>query len=289
MTQTDPSWIRARASALKQFLKRQTPYAVLGVILFLMAFVLLFDRIVISINPGERGVLWLRLAGGTVLDRTYNEGLHIIMPFNRMYHYNVRNQKIDDTLDVLTEDGLNVKVSYSIRYYLKPESLPLLHLKVGPNYADVVVKPQVRATIRTVFGQYKPEEIYRSQLAIQEKVNAVARESFEALYVALDAIPISRIKLPKVIADAIEEKLAVQQKEASYVFRMSIAKQEAARLKIESNGLKVYNETLSESLEPDLLRWYGVKATENLAKSDNSKVIVIGGGKDGLPIILGRE
>jgi len=271
------------------FLKRQTPFAVLGTILLAMGFVIFFNRIVISINPGELGVLWRRMAEGTVLDRTYSEGLHFILPFNRMYRYNVRNQKIDDQLDVLTVDGLTVKVDYSIRYYLKSENLPLLHLKVGPNYADVVVKPEVRSTIRTIFGQYKPEEIYTSQRAIQEQVNEIAREKFQALYVALDGVPIHKIELPKMISNAIEEKLATQQRDKAYIYRMSIAKKEAARLLIEANGLKNYNKTLAESLGPDLLTWYGVKATEQLSKSDNSKVVVIGNSKDGLPIILGGQ
>jgi len=289
MTQKNPSWIHEKTFALKGFLNRQIPYVVLGVILTSMAFVMFFDHIVISINPGELGVLWRRLAGGTVLDRTYQEGLHFIMPFNRMYRYNARNQTIRDELDVLTVDGLTVKVKYSIRYYLKSENLPLLHLKVGPNYADVVVKPEVRSTIRTIFGQYKPEDIYTSQRAIQEQINEVARDKFQALYVGLDGIPIHTIKLPTVISTAIEEKLATQQRDKAYVYRFSIAEKEAARLLVEANGLKNYNKTLSESLNPELLRWYGVKATENIAKSDNSKVIVIGGGKDSLPIILGRE
>ena len=274
---------------IQKFLKRQAPYFILGVILLLMAFVIFFSRIVITINPGETGILWRALAGGTVINRTYHEGVHLIMPFNRMYPYNMRHQKISDKLDILTVDGLTVKVTYSIRYYLKPDSLPLLHLKIGPNYANVVVKPEVQSTIRNIMGQYKPEEIYTSQRSIQEQINEAARDKFEALYVGLDGIPIHIIELPEKISTAIEEKLATQQHEQSYVYRESIAQKEAARLAIEANGLKIYNDTLAKSLNPELLRWYGVKATENLSKSDNSKVIVIGGGKDGLPIILGRE
>ncbi|MDV7340255.1 prohibitin family protein [Terasakiella sp. A23] len=287
--QKSPSWFKRTSRATGRFFKRQIPFFVLGGLLLGMGFIAFFHHIVVSINPGELGVLWRRLADGTVLDRTYNEGLHFILPFNRMYRYNVRNQKINDELDVLTVDGLTVKVDYSIRYYLKAENLPLLHAKVGPNYADVVVKPEVRSTIRTIFGQFRPEEIYTSQRAIQEQVNEVAREKFHALYVGLDGVPIHKIELPKVISSAIEEKLATQQREKSYVFRRSIAIKEAERLQIEANGLKNYNKTLAESLDQDLLRWYGVKATEQLSKSDNSKVVVIGSGKDGLPIILGQD
>lgn len=289
MSEKSSSWFRTRYIKCKQYLDRQVPYLILVGILVAMGFVAFFDHIFITVKPGEHGVLWRRLAGGTVLDRTYNEGLHFIMPFNRMYNYNVRHQTIDDTLDVLTIDGLSVKVEYTIRYYLKAESLPLLHRKVGPDYANVVVKPEVRSTIRTILGQYKPEEIYRSQRAIQEQMNELARERFETLYVGLDGVPIHSFTLPKKISKAIEEKLATQELDKTYVYRMSIAHKEAARLKVEAQGLHTYNKILGESLDPELMRWYGIKATESLSKSDNSKVIVIGGGKDGLPIILGRE
>lgn len=288
MTAPTQAWHQRSALVFRRFLDHNRPYIILITLFLAMTLVVFFNYIVISIKPGEQGVLWRRLADGTVLDRTYHEGLHLIMPYNKMYLYDVRNQKVDDRLQVLTTDGLTVEVVYSIRYFLKSETLPLLHTKVGPNYAEVVLKPEVRSTIRTIFGRYKPEEIYRSQQSIQEQVNEMARESFESLYVGLDGVPIHTIMLPEMISTAIEEKLATLERENTYVYRIAIARKEAARLKIEADGLKAYNEIVSESLDPALLKWYGVKATRELSMSANSKVIVVGNGEEGLPIILGR-
>jgi regulator of protease activity HflC (stomatin/prohibitin superfamily) len=270
------------------FARRQAPYLIL--LLFLLAFFLIFffDRVVISIRPGELGVLWRWLGGGTQIDTVYREGAHVILPFNRMYIYNVRKQQFTDTIDALTVDGLTVRVRYSVRYYLDKDTLPLLHERVGPNYVAVVVRPEVRSVMRIVFGQYKPEEIYSTQKAIQERISTLSKVQLEARFIALDDVPIESITLPAKISEAIEAKLAQQQVDEEYVFRLSIATKEADRKRIESGGIKVYNDTINSSLSPSVLAWQGIQATQDLAKSPNAKVVVIGEGKNGLPLILGQ-
>ena len=281
--------VRDRLAAFGAFWRRQLPYFVL--LAFLAAFTVVFfhDRMIVSIRPGELGVLWRRLGGGTVIDTTYREGLHLVLPFNRMYIYNVRKQRLTDTLDVLTVDGLTVQVRYSVRYFLPADSLPLLHQRVGQDYVDVVVRPEIRSVIRSVFGQFKPEEIYTTQKAIQERVSELSKAQLEARFVSLDEVPIESITLPSKISEAIESKMALQQLEQEYTYKLKIATQEAERRRIESQGLRVYNDTVNQSLNPSVLQWYGIQATQDLAKSPNSKTVVIGAGSSGLPLILGRE
>ena len=281
-------WAVNQYRRLKAFIRRHAPYVIL--LLFLLSFFLIFffDRIVISIHPGELGVLWRWLGGGTQIDTVYREGAHVILPFNRMYVYNVRKQTFSDTIDVLTVDGLTVKVRYSVRYYLDKDTLPLLHQRVGPDFVTVVVRPEVRSVMRMVFGQYKPEEIYATQKAIQERISVLSKTHLEARFIALDDVPIESITLPGKISEAIETKLAQQQVEQEYVYRISIATKEADRKRIESAGIKVYNDTVNSSLTPSVLAWHGILATQDLAKSPNAKVVVIGSGKNGLPLILGQ-
>jgi regulator of protease activity HflC (stomatin/prohibitin superfamily) len=143
--------------------------------------------------------------------------------------------------------------------------------------------------MRIVFGQYKPEEIYATQKAIQERVSVLSKTHLEARFVALDDVPIETIKLPTRISDAIEAKMAQQQIEQEYVYRISIATKEADRKRIESGGIKAFNDTVNSSLTPSVLAWHGILATQDLAKSPNAKVVVIGAGKNGLPLILGKE
>jgi regulator of protease activity HflC (stomatin/prohibitin superfamily) len=273
---------------LAGFLKRQIPYLlVLG---FILAFLLVyfFNSMFVAIRPGELGVLWSMLGGGTVVHTVYREGLHFVLPFNHMYVYNARKQRFSDSIDVMTVDGLMVHVEYSVRYYPNPDLLPLLHQRVGPDYLNVVVRPEVRSVIRTVFGQYKPEEIYTTQKAIQERVSVDSKIQMEARFVSVDDVPLERISLPAPVAQAIESKLAQQQLDLEYDYRIAVAGKEAQRKLIEAGGQKAYNETVNQSLTPSLLEWQGILATQELAKSPNSKVVIVG-GKNGLPIILGQE
>jgi regulator of protease activity HflC (stomatin/prohibitin superfamily) len=282
-------WFADGYRTFKTHVRRQKPYWILGGFLFVFAAVFFHDTYIVSIHSGQLGILWRRLGGGTVIDTVYGEGIHVILPINKMYVYNVRTQQFRDTIDALTVDGLNVRVRYSVRYFLPADTLPLLHQRVGPNYADVVIRAEIRSVVRTVFGQYKPEEIYTAQKAIQERVSELAKIRLEARFIDLDDVPLESITLPPRISQAIESKMAYQQLEGEYIYKLSIAEKEAERRRIESNGLKVYNDTVDKSLTPSVLSWYGIQATQELAKSSNAKTVVIGAGKSGLPIILGKD
>jgi regulator of protease activity HflC (stomatin/prohibitin superfamily) len=282
-------WAARQYRRSKAFCRRQAPYLIL--LSFLLAFfvIFFFNRVVIAIQPGQLGVLWRLMGGGTQIDTVYREGLHVILPFNRMYIYAVRKQQFTDTINALTVDGLTVGVRYSVRYYLDKDTLPLLHQRVGPDYVSVVVRPEIRSVMRIVFGQYKPEEIYATQKAIQERISTLSKTHLESQFVALDDVPIESITLPPRISEAIEAKLAQQQLEQEYTFRLLIAAKEADRKRIESTGIKTFNDAVNSSLTPSVLAWHGIQATQELAKSPNAKVVVIGSGKNGLPIILGQE
>lgn len=287
--QIPQQWFAATYRRFKLHVRLQKPYWILGGFLFVFAAVFFHDTYIVSIHSGELGILWRRLGGGTVIDTVYGEGIHVILPFNKMYVYNVRTQQFRDSIDALTVDGLNVRVGYSVRYFLPAETLPLLHQRVGPNYANVVIRAEIRSVVRSVFGQYKPEEIYTTQKAIQERVRELAKIRLEARFIDLDDVPLEIITLPPRISQAIESKMAYQQLEGEYVYKLSIAEKEAARRRVESNGLKVYNDTVNKSLTPSVLSWYGIQATQELAKSPNAKTVVIGAGKSGLPLILGKD
>jgi len=282
-------WTAVRYERAKDYAKRQAPYLILAFFLLCFVVVFFFNSIVVSIYPGELGVLWRRLGGGTQIDTVYREGMHVILPINKMYIYDVRKQQFTDSINVLTVDGLTVGVKYSVRYYLEKDTLPLLHQRVGPDYVNVVVRPEIRSVMRSVFGQYKPEEIYTTQKAIQERVSMLSKGHLGARFVSLDAVPIESITLPAKISEAIETKMAQQQLDEEYVYRLSIATKEADRKRIESAGIRDYNNTINGSLNPSVLAWQGILATEQLSKSPNAKVVVIGSGKSGLPLILGKD
>jgi len=251
-----------------------------------LVFLLFAERVVIFVNAGESAVLFKRFEGGTQLDKLYGEGFHLIFPWDIMTVYNVRIQHELKKFEVLSANGLKIQVDASIRYRPIKENLPDLHQQVGTEYADRIVYPEVEAVVRQIFGQYLPEDIYSSQKFIIQ--NTVQNAIFEVSerFVDLDELLITQITLPDMIVTAIEEKLEKEQVALGYQFRLDSEQLEAERKRIEASGIRDFQTIISSGLTENYLRFRGIEATLKLAESPNAKVVVIGGGKDGLPIIL---
>jgi regulator of protease activity HflC (stomatin/prohibitin superfamily) len=276
---------KARAR-IASHMETHFPGYVVGILLFLFFIVYFWSNIVITIHSGELGILYRRLFGGTVVDRVYGEGLTITWPWNIMTVYNVRYQTTPHKLEVLTSKGLKVMVSLSIRYRPETEVLGVLHQVVGPDYLQKIVIPEVEATLRTVLGRYDAEEIYTTKKGIVQHVVNESLEQVSQRFVKIDNVMITGVELPAKIKEAIETKLEAQQVSEAYEFKLEREKKEAERKRIEAAGIRDYNTLIESSLSENVLKWKGVEATRDLSRSANSKVVIIGGGKDGLPVIL---
>ncbi|MDJ0933251.1 prohibitin family protein [Breoghania sp.] len=253
-----------------------------------LALALLWNRIVVTVHSGEAGVLY-RWVSGTEMSRIYGEGLHILWPWNQMYIYNVRLQTKERNYTMLTKDGLPIELQIAVRYKPDLRLLPLLHVTVGPEYLDKVVFPETEAVLRRVVGQYTPEEVYTSQLGFLESVVISSLTGVEERYVIVDNVLVRNVELPQAVKLAIERKLTLSEEQKAYRYRLEIEQKEAERKAIEAEGIRKYQDIVKKSLTEDLLRWQGVQATKELATSPNSKTVVIGSGKDGLPLILGSD
>jgi len=262
------------------------PAYVVSVLLLLFFIVYFWPRIFITVHAGQSGVLYKRFFGGTVVDRVYGEGFHIIFPWNIMTVYDVRYQVAPHQMEVLTNKGLKVGVTMSIRYRPETEILGVLHQVVGPDYLKKIVIPEVEAVLRTVLGRYDAEEIYTTQKGVIQQVVNEALEQVSQRFVKIDDVVITAVELPPKIRAAIEAKLEEQQLAEAYVFKLEREKSEAERKRIEASGIRDYNRMIEASLSEKVLKWKGVEATRDLATSPNAKIVVIGGGKDGLPVIL---
>ena len=259
---------------------------IIAILSLFLVFLLFAERVVIFVNAGEAAVLFKRFDNGTQLDKIYGEGFHLIFPWDIMTVYNVRIQHELKQFEVLSANGLKIKVDASIRYRPFKENLPDLHQQVGIEYADRIVYPEVEAVVRQIFGQYLPEDIYSSQKFIIQ--NTVQNAIFEVSerFVDLDELLITRITLPDMIVDAIEEKLEKEQVALGYQYRLDSETLEAERKRIEASGIRDFQSIISSGLTENYLRFKGIEATLKLSESPNAKIVVIGGGKDGLPIIL---
>lgn len=263
-----------------------------GAFLTVFFWPLLWNRVFLSLKPGEAGVLWERFLGGTNLKYVYREGFHLVLPWNRMYIYNLRLQQTSHKIIALCKNGLPVEIEVSIRSRPQVANLPLLHVVVGENYLDVVVKPEIEAHVRGVVSQFNPEELYSSEGYILNLIVQGAMGKIAERFVSLDNLLIKRVQLPAQVGDAIQTKLVEEQRALEYEFLLQQAESEAERKTIEAKGILSFQQTVTSGGRfEDYLRYAGIQATLELAKSGNAKVVVIGGER-GLPLIsfnLGEE
>ena len=259
-------------------------------IIVAVAVVILFSKSTVTIGPGEGGVLFETLGDGINTEKTYGEGFQIVAPWNRMIVLKVRQQSISDEMNVLSVNGLEVKVNGTIWYEPEFVNLGSLVKTKGEDYERELLDPAINAAARSVVGRYTPEQLYSSkrdviEQEILDEIQIVLKDQF----LSVTRVLVEDVKLPSTIRIAIETKLKQEQESLEYEFRLTKAKKEAQRQKIDAEGKAIANKILSASLTDKILQEKGIDATLELAKSPNSKVVVIGSGKDGLPLILGNQ
>jgi len=257
------------------------------IILLVFFFMVLSNTTFLTIDPGEKGVLFKRFGGGLQMDKIYDQGFHVIAPWNTMYIYDTRVEEGVEDMDVLSKNGLNIQVELTYRYRPIPERIGFLHNNIGNEYKRRIIIPEVRSATREVIGQYLPEELYSTKReAIQIEIFEKTRKAIESKDLELDAILIRSVQLPQTLQTAIEMKLEEEQQSFQYEFKLEKERQEAERKIIEANAKAEANRILNASLSDKILRDKGIEATLELAQSPNSKVVIVGGGGDGLPLIL---
>ena len=271
---------------------QKLPKIGLPVVLLVVVVLIFVSKSSINIGYGEAGVLFKTFGGGVVTDEpALGEGFHIIAPWNKVYIYNVKQQEVfESKMQVLSSNGLEISLDISVLYQPKIEELGLLHKTKGENYLNIIIIPQIRAVARSVVGRYTPEQLYSTKRdAIQNEIYEETQKVVENQYVQLNAVLVRDVTLPIAIREAIERKLNQEQEALEYEFRIEKAKQEAERQRIDAEGKATANRILSASLTQKILQEKGIEATLKLSASPNSKVIVIGSGEGGLPIILGNQ
>lgn len=261
------------------------------IIVALIVLIILIGKSAVTIGSGQAGVLYRTFGGGVVTDNPpLGEGFHIVAPWNKVYVYEVRRQELFEKMKVLSSNGLDIQLDASAWYKPQYNELGKLHQEIGENYLERIILPTIRSAARSVVGRYTPEQLYSSKRdAIQAEIYEETKKIVEDQYIVLDEVLVRDVTLPPTIKEAIERKLKQEQESLEYEFRLVTAQKEAERQRIEAQGKADANRILSASLTDKILQDKGIEATTKLAESPNSKVVVIGSGKDGLPIILGNQ
>jgi len=279
------------ANATRPPLPKIGSFKFVPILFGLFLIMLLVINCSVNIGSGEAGVKFKTFGGGVVTDQPpLGEGFHLIAPWNKVYIYNVKQQEVfEKEMQVLSSNGLEITLDVSVLYEPKREELGMLHKTKGKNYLDIVIVPEIRAVARSVVGRYTPEQLYSTKRdAIQQEIFEETRRKVEPQHIQLNAVLVRDVTLPQSIKDAIERKLGQEQESLEYEFRLEKARKEAERQRIDAEGKAAANKILSASLTDKILEEKGIEATLQLSKSPNSKVIVVGGGDGGLPLILGN-
>ncbi|MFV8225733.1 prohibitin family protein [Christiangramia aquimixticola] len=253
--------------------------------------IILLAKSTVTIDSGEAGVLYRTFGGGVVTDEPpLSEGFHVVAPWNKVFVYEVRQQSIDEEMTVLSSNGLEISLDASVWFQPEYATLGKLHQEKGEAYIKRLLQPAIRSATRAVVGRYNPEQLYASKReAIQKEIFDETNLLLEDQYVQVNEVLVRDVSLPSTIKEAIERKLRQEQESLEYEFRLTKASQEAERQRIDAEGKAKANRILSESLTDKVLQEKGIQATLELAKSPNSKVVVIGSGEGGMPIILGNN
>ena len=262
------------------------PLVILAIVLLIVLF-----KSFVRIEAGYSGVLYETLSGGVDPQKpAMQQGLNFVMPWNDVIKYETRQQEITEKMDVLSSNGLEIKLEASVLYEPDISNLGRLHNEKGENYLQRVVQPAMRSAARSVVGRYTPEQLYSTKRdAIQDEIFEETKKILDEEYVQLNRVLVRDVTLPPTIKDAIEIKLKQEQESLEYEFRLEKAEKEAQRQRIEAEGKAAANRILSASLTDKILQEKGIQATLKLAESPNSKMVIIGSGDDGLPIILNNN
>lgn len=256
----------------------------------LVVLILFGSSMFVTIQPGERGVIFRPFSKGLDKEHIYIPGFHVVAPWNDLIVYDVKEQQREETMDVLDKNGLSLNVDVSVRFNPVYERIGFLHEVFGKRYIEQLIIPEVRSSVRQVAGRYTAEEIYSTKRSeVESSIITETKEILQQNNIDMRALLIRSINLPDQIRIAIENKLKQEQEALAYQFRLSRETAEAERKRIEAEGIATFNKIINSSLTDQILKQRGIEATIDLAKSANAKVVVVGSGKDGLPLILGNN
>lgn len=300
----DPPTRRRRALL---WMKRHSVSLYALTLTLLLALLAVAPSMVIEVPAGNVGVLWLRFFGGTVTDRVFHEGTHVIFPWDEVTLYDVRLRTDVRSYEAVAANGMAMKVEVALRYRVNPSAAGLVHKLVGPDYANILVHPEIASLVYEFVSQRDPESFYSVNRAdIQNFLLTRAREQFpapaqepkltalgteltprqeDAAMIRVEDVLVSGVSFPQLVQNAINRKMEQQQIMQEYDFRIAREAKERERKRIEAEGIRDFQDIVAHNITQDYLRLRGIEATRALATSPNAKTVIIG-GRDGLPIIL---
>jgi regulator of protease activity HflC (stomatin/prohibitin superfamily) len=282
LPRSDPPSLKKRPSGWWQ---RNDINVVISILIVVFALVVMWPSIYVNIPSGHAGVYFSLLFGGTNTKTVCGEGFWLKFPWDKIYDYDVRWQLVSYDYSVISEDGLVLQFKVSVRARPRTDTLAYLQKDIGPEYMEKIVIPMTQQAIRQVVGDNSAETTYTTSISVLEEALDRVIEDLAGTYIQVDTINIRGVEIPAALKLAIESKLAQQQNSLQYDWVIIAARKEAERKRIEAQGIRDFQNIVTPGISENFLRWKGIEATLDLAKSSNAKVVVVG-AQNGLPLIL---
>lgn len=239
------------------------------------------------VRTGHVGVVTMF---GRVTGRTMAEGIHIVNPLSRVHELNIKTQEIKERAAVPSKEGLIMGLEASVLYHLDTARAAEVFQNVGTTYADVLLVPNFRSSMRAVTASNIASALYSdSREGIARQILTELQSQVQPRGILVENVLLRDLQLPETLKHAIEAKQQAQQEAQRMEFVLQKERQEAERKRVEAAGIKDFQDIVSQGLSDKLLQWKGIEATIELARSTNSKVIVVGNSKSGLPLIYAAD
>jgi regulator of protease activity HflC (stomatin/prohibitin superfamily) len=251
-----------------------------------------------SVRQVDAGYVGVKALFGKVQNETMSSGLSMINPLMSVTDIDIRTQNYtmsgvhdegiksgDDAIKVLTADGLEVTIDLSVLYRVNPVEAPNLLREIGINFEDKIVRPITRTRIRDNSVYYDAVALYSTKRdEFQSRIFKTIETDFKQRGLILENLLVRNITLPASVKSTIEQKINAEQEAQKMQFVLQKEKQEAERKRVEAQGISDYQRIINESLSDRQLQYEQIQAMKELAKSANSKIIVM--PSKGAPLIL---
>ena len=253
-------------------------------IVIVVAVLILLLASTTSVPTGNVGVLTLF---GKVTGDVLPEGIHLINPLKAVTKLSVQTQSRKESASVPSKEGLMLSLDTSLLYHLDRNYAAQMLQSVGTEYADTIIEPELRSAIRGATAAHSSNDLYTNgRELIQQQIKDDLKTKLSPRGVIIEDVLLRDVQLPALLKASIEAKQQAEQDALRMSFVLQKEKQEADRKGIEAKGIADFQKIVAQGISPQLLEWKGIEATEKLASSSNTKIVVIGNTKNGLPLVF---
>ncbi len=278
-----------KSEAQKKKLESKRLELFVFVLFTVIVVLLLWPFFTTTIEGGYVGAYYSRFFGGTLVDKSCREGIHLVFPWDKIIPYDARTQSKDYQITALTKGGLSVNVDMSVLWAIKPEKIGTLHKEMGPEYATKIIDPAIVSSVRSVIGSYEQSLLYAGNpIQLQEDVLKLLNETLSDSPFTLHVILVRQVKLPSDMAQAISDKFIAEQNVLTERYRVLESVERFKRDYVDAEATSLSQSIINEGMSEAYLRYLGIQATKDLAASPNAKLVIVG-DKDGLPLMLNPD